>query len=61
MSGTKKPSRKSQVKQLFEEHDVETAWTRGLALGLSPNTLRVWFSLWRHKEIEGNLKPLANA
>ncbi len=43
----KEGSRKAKVHDLFDAEGQDAAWTRGLKLKLSPNTLRSWFATWR--------------
>lgn len=46
-SGHKEGSRKGRVHALFDKEGQDVAWTLGLKLKLSPNTLRAWFGTWR--------------
>lgn len=45
----KEGSRKAKVHDLFDAEGQDAAWTRGLKLKLSPNTLRSWFATWRRE------------
>jgi hypothetical protein len=42
-------SRKSTIHELFDREGDETAWTRGLKIGLKEATLRTWFAHWRRQ------------
>jgi hypothetical protein len=48
-SGHKEGSRKGRVHALFDKEGQDAAWTLGLKLKLSPNTLRAWFGTWRRE------------
>jgi hypothetical protein len=39
-------SRKGKVHALYDKQGPEAAWTLGLKLKLSENTLRTWFGVW---------------
>lgn len=43
----KNVSRKSKVRELFDEQGPDAAWTLGAKLGLKQSSLRSWFSTWR--------------
>ena len=43
----KKGDRKDLVRILFVVSGLEVAMKYGLMLGLTPGTLRTWFSRWR--------------
>ena len=45
----KEGSRKAKVHEVFDKNGQDAAWTRGLKLQLSPNTLRSWFATWRRE------------
>jgi hypothetical protein len=45
--GHKPNSRKGQLHELYDKEGPEVAWTRGLKMGLSENSLRSWFRVWR--------------
>jgi hypothetical protein len=59
-------SRKSTIHQLFDSEGPETAWTRGIKMGLQLSTLRGWFAAWRRdtdapKLKEKKQKPQTNS
>jgi hypothetical protein len=68
MSKSKKPkpeavehkegSRKGTIHELYKAEGRETAWTRGLKIGLKPSTLRTWFGHW-HRADAPATKPKA--
>jgi hypothetical protein len=45
-AGHKPGSRKGVIHQLWDTEGPETAWTRGIKLGLAEGTLRNWFGYW---------------
>ena len=47
---TVKLSRKARVKDCFERHGTETAWTLGQKLKLKVSTLSTWLSGWRREQ-----------
>lgn len=56
----KEGSRKSKVHALFDsEGGPDAAWTLGLKLKLSPNTLRSWFATWRRETQAAKKKTAA--
>ena len=57
-SGHKEGSRKGRVHALFDKEGQDAAWTLGLKLKLSPNTLRAWFGTWR-RESHGEARQTA--
>jgi hypothetical protein len=54
--GHKVGSRKATIHQLFDEEGREVAWTRGIKLGLSENSLRSWFGFWSREAGTGKVK-----
>lgn len=53
----KEGSRKSKVHALFDKQGQDAAWTLGLKLKLSQNTLRSWFGTWRREATPLKRKP----
>ena len=53
----KEGSRKSKVHALFDKQGQDAAWTLGLTLKLSQNTLRSWFGTWRREATPLKRKP----
>jgi hypothetical protein len=49
-------SRKATIHQLFDTEGKEVAWTRGIKLGLSENSLRSWFGTWAREAGTGRVK-----
>ena len=47
--GHKVGSRKATIHELFDREGDDTAWTRGLKIGLKEATLRTWFAHWRRQ------------
>jgi hypothetical protein len=45
--GHKVGSRKGQLHELYDKEGPEVTWTRGVKMGLSENSLRSWFRVWR--------------
>jgi hypothetical protein len=54
----KEGSRKAKVHALYDKAGPEAAWSLGLKLKLSQNTLRSWFGVWR-RESEAEAKRRA--
>jgi hypothetical protein len=54
-------SRKSTVHELFDREGDETAWTRGLKIGLKEATLRTWFAHWRRQAKPAKAKKTAKS
>jgi hypothetical protein len=44
-----KPSRKARVRELYNEHGSDEAFTFGRRLQLKPSTLHSWFGTWRRE------------
>jgi hypothetical protein len=55
--GHKIGSRKATIHQLFDTEGREVAWTRGIKLGLSENSLRSWFGFWSRESGASTKKP----
>lgn len=53
----KEGSRKSKVHALFETQGADAAWTLGIKLKLSQNTLRSWLGTWRREATPVSRKP----
>lgn len=47
--GHKEGSRKATVHEVFDKQGPEAAFTRGMKLKLSENTLHSWFATWRRE------------
>lgn len=47
--GHKEGSRKATVHEVFDKQGPEAAFTRGMKLKLSENTLHSWFGMWRRQ------------
>lgn len=54
----KEGSRKAKVHALYDKDGPDAAWSLGLKLKLSQNTLRSWFGVWR-RESEAEAKRRA--
>lgn len=48
-AGHKEGSRKATVHEVFDKQGPEAAFTRGMKLKLSENTLHSWFGMWRRE------------
>jgi hypothetical protein len=58
-AGHKVGSRKSIIHELFDREGEETAWTRGIKMGLQQSSLRTWIGHWRRSAKPATAKKKA--
>jgi len=56
-AGHKEGSRKATVHEVFDNQGPEAAFTRGIKLKLSENTLHSWIATWRRAATPMKKKP----